>query len=672
MPETYGEVISHYEPLPRPDPDQATAQRNRYRLLIFLGVFTLSALAGLIYTFIRPPVYQSTATLQVGPTETPSGGSPDSPTVIIERAAGAADPQYVTAQLQVLTSPDLLNKLYERLAAGGPRPGLPASPGELPRRLEAAPVGDSNIIELRVRGPQPEPLPDLADAWIETYMAAQAEAEQSGASSNVAALRRQLQEIAPKVAAKRQALEQFRQQYGIISLEGGENPIPAQLRGLQDALNRAGEKEANARAQVAAIREAVAQGTPAIRPQDQARIDQMELKATQLRTRLNELHERYTPQYLALDPKNGAMAQELERLEKQIVEQRRSSQRVAVAEAEQEWANARRAVTNLQQQLAAQKQTAQAFTARFAEHAALQQELTRLEQIQQQTQTRLAEQEVVQRQTFPKLTVLSRPSLPDLPIYPNYWRDAGVSLAGALLCGILGVGLYELLNRSPQPTPRPESKSYFYAIPDQRREQPLGPPPEALPPAPAGALSYRPPMRELSAAAVEALLEVADPAGRLLVMLLLSGLTLEEIVELHWEQVDLAAGQLYIVGASPRAIPLTGRLLAELSHQATHQPTPSTPLLQQHNQPVNAAAAAALLSCLAHDAGLADADDVNPQRLRHTYLAFLARQGARLTELEQRAGHLPPTALAEYRIFSPPGPGRPLAEIDCVYPALRV
>ncbi len=125
------------------------------------------------------------------------------------------------------------------------------------------------------------------------------------------------------------------------------------------------------------------------------------------------------------------------------------------------------------------------------------------------------------------------------------------------------------------------------------------------------------------------------------------------------------------MGSSPRSIPLAGRLLAELGGQAARQPTPATSVLRQHDHPLDAREATVLLSCLAHDAGLADPDELSPQRLRHTYLAFLVRQGARLTELEQRAGHLAPTALAEYRIFSPPGRGLPLGQIDWLYPALR-
>ncbi len=544
MPDTYGDALQQYDPLAahEREPERLTARRNRYRLLIFLGVFAVGALAGLSYTFIRPPVYQSMATLQVGPAEpgaSTATAAPGSSTVVIDRAGESSDPQYVAAQLQVLTSPDLLSRLYDRLEADGPRDGLPTTPGGLYRYLEAVQVGQTNIIELRARGPQRERLPELLSTWIDVYMAAQAAAEQTGAASSVATLQGQLQEIAPKVVTKRRELEQFRQQYGIISLEGGDNPAPAQLRGLQDAFNRASEKEASARAQLAALKEAVAQGTPVIRSQDQARIEQMEAKASQLQGYLKQLQERYTPQYLALDPEIGTMTRTLNELEKQIVDGRRTSQRVAIAEAEQEWANARRTIANIQQQLAVQRQTAQAFTARFAEHKALQEQLGRLEQLYQQTQTRLAEQEVAQRQNFPQLTVLSRPSLPELPLYPNYMQDAGISLVGALLCGILGVGLYELLNRSPQPVPRPESKSYFYAIPEQQQKAPFNA--EALPPAGPPALP-RPPPRELSAAAVEALLAVADPAGRLLIMLLLSGLSLEEIIELHWEQVDLAAG----------------------------------------------------------------------------------------------------------------------------------
>jgi hypothetical protein len=76
----------------------------------------------------------------------------------------------------------------------------------------------------------------------------------------------------------------------------------------------------------------------------------------------------------------------------------------------------------------------------------------------------------------------------------------------------------------------------------------------------------------------------------------------------------------------------------------------------------------ARLCLLAHDAGLSRPDEVTAAALRQSYLAFLARQGARLTELEQVAGRVGAAELARYAPLAPSGPARPLAEVDPSYP----
>ena len=65
------------------------------------------------------------------------------------------------------------------------------------------------------------------------------------------------------------------------------------------------------------------------------------------------------------------------------------------------------------------------------------------------------------------------------------------------------------------------------------------------------------------------------------------------------------------------------------------------------------------------------AGEVTAETLRHTYLAWLVRQGARFAEIGEFIGRLSPAAHHEYLLLAPPGPGRPMEEIDPVLPVLR-
>jgi integrase len=64
---------------------------------------------------------------------------------------------------------------------------------------------------------------------------------------------------------------------------------------------------------------------------------------------------------------------------------------------------------------------------------------------------------------------------------------------------------------------------------------------------------------------------------------------------------------------------------------------------------------AADLLYAAHDANIEQPATVTPAALRHTYIAFLARQGIRLSDLSKLVGRLPTAEAAEYSSYAPQG-----------------
>ena len=76
----------------------------------------------------------------------------------------------------------------------------------------------------------------------------------------------------------------------------------------------------------------------------------------------------------------------------------------------------------------------------------------------------------------------------------------------------------------------------------------------------------------------------------------------------------------------------------------------------------------ARLQLAALEGKLPDSDRITAQDLRHTYLVYLVKQGARLSELERIVGKMPSKTLLGYRRFSPDEPDKPLDEIFSVYP----
>ena len=147
-------------------------------------------------------------------------------------------------------------------------------------------------------------------------------------------------------------------------------------------------------------------------------------------------------------------------------------------------------------------------------------------------------------------------------------------------------------------------------------------------------------------------------------MALFTGLTVEEIVGLRWDDLDLGAGTIKVPGRSTRILHLTETLRDLIStRRAAQQLTPS---------PASTADEAGdLVMCAAYDAGLPDAHEVTPAILRHTYVAFLLQQGARFADIGRIVGRLPQEELAAYMRLAPAQARVPLEQVDLVPPALR-
>lgn len=645
----------------RPNSDNPFPSLNRVmtgqrRATIFACIFALGCLAGLTYTFIRPPIYQSTATLLILP---PVTADPENNSTNIQHAA---------IQRQVLISHSLLNKLLQQ-----PSKTDALQESVLDReslQLEVIPIADTNMLELQAEGPQRDVLPALVNSWIDLYLENHAASQATSSNSASTALQQQLQELDRKVVEKRLELERFRNRYDIVSMERTENEVLTRLQGLTQALNKARDEEAVAEAQLIGINEALAQGKPVIRAQDQAGLASLEQRAVQLREQLKEFEEQFTPRYMALDPKIVALTRNLESIGEQIQLKLREGQRTAVAEAEQTLSSARYTVSNLQQQLATYKQTVQDFTTRFAEHEALREELAQLEELDRQVKERLVQMEVNEQEQFPQVQVLERASFPTESVRPAYLRDAGISVMGSLLLALLAVWGYEFLTRSPRQSAASGLQSLFYPVPSPQNlprttvnELPLD--------QPVAALEHHP-IRELSRSELAALLAAADHTTRLLIGFLLSGLSLEEATALRWQHIDLRTQRIDLSDQTNRTLSLPAPLQELIAKLAPEPVGSNAPVWQdQEGRTLTVQDLSALISCAAHDAGLSNPSEITPQVLRHTYLVFLVRQGVRLADLKSIVGHQPPAALAAYTTFSPPGPGLPLDQIEHIHPALN-
>jgi len=126
---------------------------------------------------------------------------------------------------------------------------------------------------------------------------------------------------------------------------------------------------------------------------------------------------------------------------------------------------------------------------------------------------------------------------------------------------------------------------------------------------------------------------------------------------------------LRVGGESGREIAISNSLRAELAARTTSVAPDS--MLGQNGRSATREGIDAQILCAAHDAGLEDPASINADCLRHTYVAYLVRQGIRFADLTALVGELPTNVLGAYTTFAPAGPRVARERIETSYPSAR-
>jgi len=175
--------------------------------------------------------------------------------------------------------------------------------------------------------------------------------------------------------------------------------------------------------------------------------------------------------------------------------------------------------------------------------------------------------------------------------------------------------------------------------------------------------------RELSAEEMHSLLRAAERDTQLVILLLLSGISPVEALELRWRDVERGGAVVHVGGACARSVRLNA---VAARYLAAGSGPPDAPVLgAAAGQPATLESLSTQLLYAAHDARLERVDEITPNALRHTYIAFLVRQGVRFADLAQVVGQLPVATLAAYSGLAPAGARLARESVNLVYPGLE-
>ena len=71
----------------------------------------------------------------------------------------------------------------------------------------------------------------------------------------------------------------------------------------------------------------------------------------------------------------------------------------------------------------------------------------------------------ISKRQYPQIEVKEPAFLPERPVYPDYLRDSGISVAASVLAGVAGTGLYDFLNRPGRQSGLPQLQPVFVNAP---------------------------------------------------------------------------------------------------------------------------------------------------------------------------------------------------------------
>ena len=347
---------------------------------------------------------------------------------------------------------------------------------------------------------------------------------------------------------------------------------------------------------------------------------------------------------------------------------------MALAIAREELASAQATTKRLQQQMAEDKQSVQAFSRNFMDYQAMQEELKSLEQLRQAARQKLVSMEASEAARKPRTQVIENATMPESAWRPLYWRDAGISLVGSLGLGFLAVWFVEFFNRR-EPVVTASTSTVIIPQPWVTMTAPdrptlvASPASAALANHPQAALAA-PLSRELSDDEQRSILAEAAPEQVPLLVCLLCGLTAGEAAALRAADIDSQSGSLTVGGEGARVLEIGPAVAVIVARSAPAQL--DMPLLHAASgRPMTEADIRGVVTTAALDAGIAKAQEISPSTLRHTYIAFLARQGLRFSDLGRLVGPAPAEDLNALAALAPGVRRVGLDQIEKLLPAVR-
>ena len=226
------------------------------RWLVLSTFFTICLLA-VLWVFTRTPMYRSTAILQIAP-GAPSV-APFRP--VLESGSFASAPlrDFLETQVRLIASERLVAETIEEF-------GIHDMPefretknlaSRFKHYFAVEPIRRTWLVEVSFNWPDPKLGAKILDYQVKRYVEDYGDRRIELATRGLVDLRKQKEEIFPKVEAARRALQEFKQEHNIISFDQTYNTIAADLMARSKGVSTARQELAESMTGLAEVERAL-------------------------------------------------------------------------------------------------------------------------------------------------------------------------------------------------------------------------------------------------------------------------------------------------------------------------------------------------------------------------------------------------------------------------------
>ncbi|MDN4502242.1 hypothetical protein QX776_07495 [Alteromonadaceae bacterium BrNp21-10] len=609
-------------------------QRQKWTLLS--AIFLLSLTLSLLWVWLRPPVYQSQAIIHFTYPQQ------------MGRELAAVPVEQITLNQQRLTSNRVLQTLSQSLAE---EKYIQLSTEQLAAMLTAQAHTASRIINLKAHSSEIGVLEPVMSLWLQNYLQQITTEVSDNSLEEQQAIQDKLLALEEKIDIQKLELATFSEANNIVSLERDENRSLSKIKNLNRSLDEAEQELVSLESINDSLQKAMEKGKGVINPSDKGVIDGIRKNIRQLSGQLDGFAERFTEEYMAKDPKTVSIMRALEESKQNLQQRISSSQQNYLQQTQRQLQQALDKIQRISAQLQVLTPQANEFNRKLDEYRRIKNALNELEQQAQRLNNQLI-QEQVQKPLEAKINILEPPFVPQFPISPNYWLDSLYSLIGSASLALMGLLVFSFIVRQKQasssmtsyhvmPVVNPVDNNALLAHQGQANPM-LGAaqqPTLQLGQADVIGTAH---LRLLSAAECQSLIQAANNPGKIALSLLLHGVSPQELGELSIDDINAEQSLLEIAGAYSRQIVLLPELLALIQQTYSNNDAPfsvDSSIDDLSQRIINAG----------HDAQMAYPEQLSVEVLRHTYLTFAVSSGIKLSDIEQLAGGISPSALKGYR-----------------------